>query len=113
MIESNYEVAQQKALKSNKILLVFLTKKECTYCNKELRKILNSKNITSLIEKKAIFLLVYKAQYESFPRELLYATHYPTLFFLDKYELFSCRALRENINIKDIITCLTPKKISQ
>jgi len=107
-IENSYNAAQQKALKSNKILLVFLTKKGCSVCNKALVKMIKSKSLASLIEKNAVFVLIYQEQKESFPIEMLYTTQYPTLFFLDREELFTCKALRGNINITKIIRCLDP-----
>ncbi|WP_193150143.1 thioredoxin family protein [Sulfurimonas sediminis] len=107
-IENSYNTAQYKALKSNKILLVFLTKKGCSACNKALMKMINSKRLTSLIEKNAVFVLVYRNQEESFPIEMLYTTQYPTLFFLDREELFTCKALRGNINITKTMDCLHP-----
>ena len=105
-IENRYDTAHQKALKSDKILMVYLTKKNCPACNKELIKIMSNKKIASLIEKDAVFVVVYQKQQESYPIEMLYTTYYPALFFLDKYELFSCEALQRNIKPQEIINCL-------
>jgi thioredoxin-related protein len=106
MIENSYNNAHQKTLHSHKILMVYLTKKKCDYCNRELMKIINSKNISSFIEKNAVFVIVYKEQKNTFPIEMLYTTEYPTLFFLDKYENYSCEALRKNINLQAVKSCL-------
>ncbi len=105
-LESDYNRAHQKAMQSDKIFIIFLTEKECVACNKELMKIMNAKNVSSLIEKNAIFVVVYKEQKNTFPIEMLYTTQYPTLFFLDKNELFSCKALRGNIQPKELMNCL-------
>jgi len=108
-IENRYDTAHQKALKSDKILMVYLTKKNCPDCNKELIKIRNNKKIASLIEKDSIFVVVYQKQKGSYPIEMLYTTYYPALFFLDKYELFICEALQKNIKPQETINCLKQK----
>jgi len=104
-IESSYDKAHQKALKEHKILLVFLTKKGCDYCNKELQKILQNKMLNALIEKKAVFAIVRQGQKESYPIEMLYTKNYPALFFLNENELFTCKTLY-TLSSKEIIKCL-------
>jgi thioredoxin-related protein len=106
MIEKSYESAHQKVLKSDKILMVYLTKKRCKYCNEELAKIVQNHTLSSLIDKHAIFVIVYQKQKDSYPIEMLFATEYPTLFFLDQNELFICKALRGSIKLKDIELCI-------
>ena len=109
MIERSYTVAHIKAVKENKMLLVFLTKKECKYCNKELMKILQNKKLDKAIKNRALFVIIIKNQKESYPIEMLYSTRYPTLFLLDKYELSHCKALRGEMNPKQILDCLMKK----
>lgn len=106
MIENNYEIAHKKAMKRDKILLVYLVKRDCLHCNTELMKIMQNKKLSELIEKKAVFVVINKEQKDSYPIEMLYVTEYPTLFFLDKYELFACKTLRTNIEIKEVKSCL-------
>ena len=106
MIENSYNSAHQKAIKMNKILLVYLIKKNCAYCNGELMKIMQNKRLSALIDKKTVFVIVNQEQKESYPIEMLYTTDYPTLFFLDKYELFHCQSLQRNIEVQDIENCL-------
>ena len=60
MIESSYSVAHIKALKEDKLLLVFLTKEGCEYCNNELTKILQNRKIGRAVENKALFVIVTK-----------------------------------------------------
>ena len=106
IIESSYEVAHKKALKSNKTLIVFLTTQDCKHCNDALKKILMDKATSSLIEKNALFSIIHKGQKESYPIEMLFTLEYPTLFFLDKHELFSCDALVSHIDLKKLQKCL-------
>ncbi|WP_418640502.1 thioredoxin family protein [Sulfurimonas sp. ST-27] len=109
ILENSYSNAHQKAVQENKILMVYLTKKYSAACNKELFKIINSKKVSSLIEKCAVFVIVYQKQKESFPIEMLYTVQYPTLFFLDENELFRCKALRGHMKPSDIAGCLKQK----
>ncbi|WP_434580019.1 thioredoxin family protein [Sulfurimonas sp. NW15] len=109
ILENSYSNAHQKAVQENKILMVYLTKKHSAACNKELFKIINSKKVSSLIEKYAVFVIVYQKQKESFPIEMLYTVQYPTLFFLDENELFRCKALRGHMKPSDIAGCLKQK----
>ena len=104
-IEHSYEKAHQKALQEKKVLIVFLTKKGCKHCNKELQKILHNKKLHHIIEKKAIFLIVLNTQKETYPIEMLYTDTYPAIFFLDKNELFTCKRLH-TISIPAIKQCL-------
>ena len=106
VIENSYDSAHKKAISTNKMLLVYLTKKNCVHCNRELMKIVQNKELSSLIDKKTVFVIVNEGQKESYPIELLYTREYPALFFLDKYELFNCKALEKVIEPKDIERCL-------
>ena len=106
VIENNYASAHRKAINTDKILLVYLIKKDCMHCNKELMKIMQNKKLAALIEKKTVYVIINKDQEESYPIEMLYTPHYPTLFFLDRYELFHCKTLEKNIEEKAIENCL-------
>ena len=105
-IESSFENAHSKAINENKILMVFLTTPKCKECNRVLQHILTDKNLSTLIEKEAIFSIIQKGQKESYPIELLYTLEYPALFFLDKEELFVCDTLSGVIPLKSITKCL-------
>ena len=105
-IEKDYDTAHKKALAEEKILLVFLTKKRCSYCNKELQKLFADEETAALINEYAVFTVVTKGQKASYPIEMLYSDRYPSLFFLDKNELFTCEALRGVIAPKKIEECL-------
>jgi len=108
-VESSYVVAHKKALKEDKILLVFLTKKSCLYCNSEFTKLLENVAIDKIIEKRAIFVIVMKNQKESYPIEMLFTREYPTLFFLDKHELFHCETLYGEMKVEKVLECIESK----
>ena len=78
-------------------MMVLLIKKECVKTIKE--SFLNQTYIDK-INKDLIPVLVTLDQERSYSIELLYTFEYPTLFFLDKHELFNCEALRGNITPK-------------
>ena len=105
-MESSYGMAQQKAKRLEKILMVFLINNSCRECNRELSKLLKSPEITVLIEKKAVFTIVHREQKESYPIEMLFTQEYPTLFFLNASELFVCDALSGEIETSKVESCL-------
>ncbi len=106
MVESSYEKAHTKALKTGKSLVVFLTKKNCPQCNVELAKIMHNEDISLAISKHAVFVIVRQGQKESYPIEMLYTIQYPALFILDKNELLKCNASAVKFDIKHIVQCL-------
>ena len=105
-IESSYEAAHKKALQEEKLLLVFLSKKGLSGASEKLQMLLESKKLSDAIEKKALFVIIYKDQRESYPIELLYTQEYPTLFFLNHKELFACEAQRRDIDKEALLECL-------
>ena len=106
VVESSYSVAQQKAKKLEKTLMVFLVNDACKECNKELSKLLKNPKISALIEKKAVLTIVHRGQKQSYPIEMLFTLEYPTLFFLDSSELFECDAMRGKVEISKLESCL-------
>ena len=91
----DYEKAHQVAREQNKPLMVLLVEKidprmiSSTFMNQKYIKAINEKYISVIVKKN---------QESSYPVELLYATEYPSVFILDKYELYVCEALRGDIN---------------
>jgi len=106
MLESSYEKAHIKALNTGKSLVVFLTKKNCQECNSELAKLMNDKDMSSAINKHAVFVIVQQGQKESYPIEMLYTIDYPALFILDKHELLQCNPFFAQFNVKEIVQCI-------
>ncbi|UCM99559.1 thioredoxin family protein [Sulfurimonas sp. SWIR-19] len=106
MVESSYEKAHAKALKTGKFLVVFLTKKNCSQCDAELAKIIHNKAISLAIDRYAVFVIIKDGQKESYPVEMLYTIQYPALFILDTNELPQCSALTVKLDIQDIVQCL-------
>ena len=84
---SDYERAHTKALKENKNLLILLVDKKSTELIKS--SFINQPYIEE-INKNFIAVYVVKNQKSSYPIELLYTIEYPAVFFLNKYELYSC-----------------------
>ena len=106
VVESSYSIAQQKAKKLEKVLMVFLVNDGCEECNRELSKLLKNTKISALIEKQAVFTIVHREQQQSYPIEILFTQEFPTLYFLDASELFECDSLRGTIEIDKVETCL-------
>jgi thioredoxin-related protein len=84
----DYDRAHQEALKQKKYLLVLLIKKECPKCSEILTTVFKDQEYIDTINSKFISVIVTKNQKSSYPIELLYTLHYPSIFFLDKNELF-------------------------
>jgi len=96
----DYEKAHQKALKENKQLMVLLIQKGDSTCKELIPKVFMNKEHIEMINKKFISVIVTKGQKSSYPIELLYTITYPAVFFLDKYELFSCKPIDGDITPK-------------
>ena len=88
--QSDYEKAHRVALKENKNLLILLVDKQSSELIK--RSFMNQAYVKE-INREFIAVYVMKNQKSSYPIELLYTLEYPALFFLDKYELYSCEYL--------------------
>lgn len=85
---SSYENAHRKALKEDKILMVFLIQKDRPESQKMLKSTFLNQNYIDKVNEKFISVIVTKGQKSSYPIEMLYTMTYPTLFFLNKEELF-------------------------
>ena len=93
----DYEKAHQRALKENKKLMVLLIEKDSSTCQELISKVFINQKYIKIINKEFISVLVTKGQSASYPIELLYTLTYPSVFFLNKYELFSCNPIDGNI----------------
>ena len=105
-VGSSYEAAHRQALAEGKILIVLLAKRGDAASKEALAKIISDKNTSKLIEKKAVFVLIFEDDKQSYPIEMLYTDIFPSLFFLDKNELFICDGLRGDIKLAKIQKCL-------
>lgn len=103
---SNYEAARKQARTEHKILLVLLAKRSDNISDM-IVNIMQDSRTSELIDKRAIFVLLYKETTQSYPIEMLYSTSTPALFFLNADELFVCKALHGNIAPKKIRSCLS------
>ena len=104
----SYDTAHQRALQEDKSLLVLLLPQHCDrQCYVDATKpFLATDNIT-LINKSYVGVIVKQDQEESFPIELLYTLEYPSLFFLDKYELYEREAIRGAFDAKRLYQSLS------
>lgn len=105
-IESSYESAHQKALKTKKILVVFITQKGCSECNKELLKLMQNSEVNAHLHERGYFVVVVQDQKETYPIEMLYSEVYPAVFFLNNEELFVCDTLQGEIEVSKLLKCL-------
>jgi len=93
----NYDKAHRLALKENKSLMVLLIQNDCERSKKIVQDIFMNQSYIDIINKDYISVIVTLHQKESYPIEMLYTDVYPSLFFLDKYELFIYEPLRGDI----------------
>lgn len=100
--QGDYESAHREALAQNKSLLILLVNKNQKATQKLLQETFMNQPYIEEINKNFISILVTKGQKSSYPIELLYTLEYPTLFFLDKYELYSCTELSTEISPKTV-----------
>ena len=109
-IAGSYDAAHKQALQEGKILVVLLAKKGHAPSNRALMRIMQDKKSSELLQKQAVFAIVFEGDKQSYPIEMLYSDTVPTLFFLDERELFVCKALRGEIDPAKIRSCLTSIK---
>ena len=103
---SNYEAARKQARKEHKTLLVLLAKHSDNVSDM-IANIMQDSRTSELIDKRAIFVLLYKDTTQSYPIEMLYSTSSPALFFLNADELFVCKTLHGDIAPEKIRSCLS------
>ncbi len=92
----DYEEAHKEALKQNKHLMVLLVE-DSVITKETIKNTFMDQPYIDEINREFIPVLVAKGRKESYPIEMLYTLIYPTLFFLDKYELYSCNPIRGQI----------------
>jgi len=93
----DYELAHKEALEQNKLLMVLLIEKDSKECSEVLKTVFLNQPYIDEINEKYIAVLVTKNQKSSYPIEMLYTFTYPSLFFLDKHELFMDKPIRGDI----------------
>lgn len=93
----DFDKAHQEALKQNKNLMVLLIKKDCAECKETLKTTFLNQKYIEEINRDFISVIVTKDQKASYPIEMLYTFSYPSLFLLDKTELFICEPIRGEI----------------
>ncbi len=93
----DYEKAHVMALKEDKKLMVLLVEKDNPTCQELIPKVFMNQKYVELINKEFISVIVTRGQKLSYPIEMLYTLTYPSVFFLNKYELFSCKLIDGDI----------------
>jgi len=93
----NFNEAHKQSIKDNKKLMVLLIKKNCSVCKEVVKTTFSNQEYIDSLNKDFISVIITKNQAESYPIEMLYTLTYPTLFFLDKNELFVCKPLRGEV----------------
>ena len=93
----NYDKAHKKALAEDKSLMVFLIQKNSKYSQKMFKEIFMNQTYIDKINEDYISVIVTYKQKESYPIEMLYTDTFPSLFFLDKHELFISEPFRGDI----------------
>jgi len=92
---SDFHAAHQEALQTGKTLMVLLlqSKRDGT-AHKMLTTLFMNRPYIQQINSRFVAVLLSSNQTDSYPIEMLYTLTYPTLFFLDAQELFTCKPLR-------------------
>ncbi len=98
----DYEKAHQEALSQNRSTLILLVEKNSKTTSKLIQETFMNQKYIAWINKKFICVLITKGQKSSYPIELLYTLEYPTLFFLDRYELYSCPSISGGISAQNL-----------
>lgn len=89
----NYDIAHAQALKENKMLMVLLIEQKSPECYKMLSTTFMNQVYNKKINSLFVSVLITKGQKETYPIEMLYTLEYPSIFFLDKNELFIGKTL--------------------
>ncbi len=101
--QGNYDDALQKAKKQDKALMVLLIKNDCQKCKDLVSKVFTNQTYIDKLNKKVVAVIVNKDNKHSYPIEMFWSNHYPTLFFVDsKNETFIEAPIYKLITKKEI-----------
>ncbi len=103
----DFEQARQASRKTGKTLMVLLAKKEDSTTATLLQSCFMNQPYIGTIHKYFIAVLIIEGVTRHYPSELLYTLTYPTLFFLNRNELFTCKPIREPLTanmLEDLLT---------
>ncbi len=103
---SDFYKAYSQALKSKKYMLVYLTDKKSQVKRDLFYKIFYAKNTISFVKQHFESVYLVKEINRSYPIELLYTNHFPTLFILDESEQFVCDPLFLSKNEQNLLKYL-------
>jgi len=87
----DFEFARKEAIKQDKHIMVLVLPRGAT--QDLIKTVFANQPYIDKIKKGYICVIAMNGQKGSYPREMLYASKYPALFFLDNKELFICKSL--------------------
>jgi hypothetical protein len=79
----DYDAAHRLALRQHKNLLVILVKSECKTCRELIRRIGSDPKLQQKIAAQYIPVILTAGPGATYPIELYYCTHFPTLFLVN------------------------------
>ena len=90
----DYKTAHQKALQTNKPLLVLVVKKNSVNAGETIQTVFMNQSYVDTINEKMVAVMVTYEGVLSYPVEMYYTTVFPTLFFVDgRREIFLAEPL--------------------
>ena len=100
--QGDYDKALQEAHQEHKPLLVLVVKRETPLCGEIIKTTLMNQPYVDRINQEMIAVIVTYEGKLSYPIELYYTTHFPTLFFVNsEHETFLQTPLYEqNITVE-------------
>ncbi len=99
---SHYDSARREALHTQKKLMVLLVQKDHPRSQESIRTLFMNRPYIKQIHTHFVPVLLVAHQKQSYPVEMLYTDTYPSLFFLDAHELFTCKPLRGVLTVERI-----------
>jgi len=87
----DFEYARKEAIKQDKDLMVLVLPKGGT--QDLIKTVFVNQPYIDKIKSRYVCIIIMDQQRGSYPREMLYASKYPAMFFLDNKELFICKSL--------------------
>ncbi len=99
--QGDYDKALYQAHQEHKALFVFLVKRETPLCREIIKRVFMNQPYVDRINSEMVAVIVTYEGELSYPIELYYTTHFPTLFWVDsESETFLSRPLYErNISV--------------
>lgn len=113
--QGDYNKALHQAQMQKKPLLVLLVKKSEPLCNTIIKNVFMHQPYIEKLNQNSIAVMVTYEGYLSYPIELYYSTHFPTLFFVnsEKETFMSDPLYGEDINFSSVQEQMSRLDLSQ